>query len=349
VFVVRREHLADLHDRIQPAGACVLLRPTGRATLRSFLTRAVERLRASRSGLTSDDPRRHDRDQLLDSLLLAVLQLQRHNRERTNFLTRALHDFQAPLTASSGYCGLLLHQQMGSLNSDQLELLRHLQHNLAKLGALARTMLDLSAGQPEESGHAIAPNDIEACMVQAIEQVLPLAEQGDIDVKLDIAAQPAFPFDPAQISQVMQCLLENACRFTPTHGSIEVKGYPVAWAGRQAACSANGSTEAGDTAPTAYRVDIKDSGPAIPPDQMRDIFGQYRSYAGGQDRSGTGLGLATCRMIVAAHSGEILAESRSDGAMFSFVLPLSPREAEEGPEGAAASACSGPFLLSGTK
>ena len=55
---------------------------------------------------------------------------------------------------------------------------------------------------------------------------------------------------------------------------------------------------------------------------MTRIFEEYTRYAGGSDRSGGGLGLAICRMILTRHKGRIWAESTATGAMFSFVLPL---------------------------
>jgi signal transduction histidine kinase len=69
-------------------------------------------------------------------------------------------------------------------------------------------------------------------------------------------------------------------------------------------------------------VDIRDSGPGIPAEHLDRIFEEYTSYSGGQDRSGGGLGLAICRLILSRHGGRIWAESSSEGAVFSFVLPF---------------------------
>ena len=52
------------------------------------------------------------------------------------------------------------------------------------------------------------------------------------------------------------------------------------------------------------------------------IFEEYTSYSGPQDRSGGGLGLAICKMILTAHGGDVWAENHSTGARLSFVLPL---------------------------
>jgi signal transduction histidine kinase len=83
-------------------------------------------------------------------------------------------------------------------------------------------------------------------------------------------------------------------------------------------------------APGAYRVDVSDSGPGIAPEYLPTIFEEYVSYGDPQDRSGGGLGLAICKMIVRAHSGEIWAEVGGPGTTFSFVLPCNRPVVAEG-------------------
>ena len=79
--------------------------------------------------------------------------------------------------------------------------------------------------------------------------------------------------------------------------------------------------------PNTYRIDIRDSGNAIPAEHIDHIFEEYTSYAGGRDRSGGGLGLAICRMIIAQHDGRVWAENTELGPMFSIVLPVYRAEA----------------------
>ena len=74
--------------------------------------------------------------------------------------------------------------------------------------------------------------------------------------------------------------------------------------------------------PNGYRIDIRDSGSAIPQHHMERIFEEYTSYAGGRDRSCGGLGLAICRLIMTQHDGHVWAENTNSGPVFSFVLPI---------------------------
>jgi K+-sensing histidine kinase KdpD len=135
------------------------------------------------------------------------------------------------------------------------------------------------------------------------------------------------------MEQVFLNILDNACRFTPKGGSIEIRGYPFFWERRAGHSLMQPPIERRinvNTKPNSFRIDIRDSGPAIPQEHLISIFEEYTSYSGGRDRSGGGLGLAICRMIVAQHEGKLWAENTDHGPMFSFVLPLHRFEASQG-------------------
>jgi signal transduction histidine kinase len=63
-------------------------------------------------------------------------------------------------------------------------------------------------------------------------------------------------------------------------------------------------------------------------ENLEKIFEEYTSYAGGQDRSGGGLGLAICKFILNLHQGQVWAESGENGSTFSFVLPFVQQEGQ---------------------
>ena len=90
---------------------------------------------------------RADRDEILQCLIQANLKLQEYDQDRTTFLARAVHDFRAPLTAISGYCGLLLGEPLGPLTENQREVLRRMQHSTKRLSRMASAMFQLSVGR----------------------------------------------------------------------------------------------------------------------------------------------------------------------------------------------------------
>jgi two-component system sensor histidine kinase KdpD len=133
-------------------------------------------------------------------------------------------------------------------------------------------------------------------------------------------AQGPLYFDQDQIEQVMVNLLDNACRFTQKGGTIEVRGYPIPYDevvnnhGREAQGLSSAS-------PKAYRVDVSNTGPGILTEHLESVFEEYTSYSGSEDRSGGGLGLAICKMILTAHRGRIWAANYPGGVKFCFLLP----------------------------
>jgi signal transduction histidine kinase len=301
----------------------VLLKPVSRAVLRAFLA-SVMPLKGSPASLEVGTLRA-SRDELLQGLLRANLRLQEYDQQRTNFIARAVHDFRAPLTALSGFCGLLASGELGPLAEQQKEALVRMQHSTKRISRMASAMFDLSIGAKINPRPNLREGDIHEHIKQAAHEVLPLAQEKQISLRAENIEPPARPlyFEASQIEQVLLNLLDNACKFTHRGGAIEVSGYPYFWERR---FLRGGSAPAERRAnrvssPNSYRVDIKDTGPGIPPALLNHIFEEYTSYSGPHDRSGGGLGLAICRLIMSRHEGHIWVDSHDQGSVFSFVLP----------------------------
>ena len=324
IFLVSRNKTAVLLERLPMAAMAILLKPVNQATLAAFLEHAAKRHELNHS--SDVDSLRADRDEILQCLLHANLKLQEYDQDRTNFLARAVHDFRAPLTAIDGYCGLILGQQLGPITEEQHEVLERMQHSIKRLTRMATAMFQLSVGRRVDQRPNLAKGDIDACLRQAIHEITPFSEVKHIHLNLQLTPpqQPLY-FDREQIEQVLINLLDNACKFTPKYGAIEVRGYPFFWERRAKlkTTPSNGERRtAGIQAPNSFRVDICDSGSGVPMENLEKIFEEYTSYAGGQDRSGGGLGLAICKFILNLHQGQVWAESSADGSKFSFVLPF---------------------------
>ncbi|MGC8793987.1 MAG: sensor histidine kinase, partial [Bryobacteraceae bacterium] len=164
------------------------------------------------------------------------------------------------------------------------------------------------------------------CVEQALAEILPLAEEKNLSltVNLEPAGRPLVA-DPYQIEQVLLNLLDNACKFTPKNGVIEVRGYPWLWERRDGVrAQVAGRERRGirSALPNAYRVEIRDSGPGVAEHLIEGMFREYSPFGGTRDRSGGGLGLAICKMIVEAHRGDIFAYNSPEGFTFAFVLPF---------------------------
>jgi len=259
---------------------------------------------------------RADRDELLQALLEANIRLQECDQDRTNFLARALHDFRTPLTALQGYCEMLIRQSAGPLDPDQIDLLQRMQHSIGRLSKMSRAMFELSVHHSTERKPNLIRTNIDNCIQNALHQIIPLTQDKGIEVTVDLdPPETRLHLDPGAIEQVLGNLLENACKFTPRGGSIEIVGRLSTWKPSHREPSDQ------ETIPV-YKVELRDTGMGISAEHLDSVFEEFTSYAGARDRSGGGLGLAICRMLISAHNGAIWAESDRKGTTISFVLPL---------------------------
>jgi len=321
LFLVNRKDLPVFRSQCDTSN--ILLKPVTKATLSAFLGLAVT---AHAHRLSATSSLKAERDEILQCLIQTNLKLQEYDQDRTAFLARALHDFRAPLTALSGYCGILLSEALGPLGQDQRQVVQRMLRSARRLSRMSAAMFQLSVGKQVKRRPDLKPADLQVCLDQALHEVSPVADDKSISIATDLApcGSPLF-FEAGQIEQVLVNILDNACKFTPKHGSIQVSGQPHFWERRSGAATVPVERRRANLrVPNAYRVDICNSGPLIPPEHLGRIFEEYTSYTGGRDRSGGGLGLAICRMIVNEHAGIVWAENTQAGPMISFVVPLRP-------------------------
>lgn len=335
LYVVSFADLDSLRSRIPSAEGKILLKPVTRVMLRTFLGSVAKAGNGSRLGngvLENSLTLRADRDELLQCLLHANLKLQEYDQQRTNFLARAVHDFRAPLTALAGFCGLLACGELGPLSEEQTEAIGRMEKSIRRLSRMASAMFDLSTGPRLGQKPNLREADICEHIRQSIHEILPSAREKNIELRADRITPSPRPlhFEPSQIEQVILNLLDNSCKFVPKNGLIEVQGYPYFWERRFVAGNISVERRQRETSlPNSYRIDIRDNGPGVPPHLLEEIFEEYTSYSGSQDRSGGGLGLAICRLIMSRHQGHVWAEASQHGAVFSMVLPFVREEQRE--------------------
>src|ERR1019366_4740412 len=195
---------------------------------------------------------------------------------------------------------------------------------------MAAAMFQLSVGRHVKRRPDLRPGDVRECLEQALHEVAPFAEDKAIAITTDLVpCQHPLYFEAGQIEQVLINILDNACKFAPRAGTIELRGYPYFWERRTTISSLPPAAERRRHTvleSNTYRIDVRDSGNVIPAEHIAHIFEEYTSYGGG-DRSGGGLGLAICRMIITQHDGRVWAENTEFGPMLSIVLPTYRPEA----------------------
>jgi signal transduction histidine kinase len=340
LFLVQRKDIGHFRQAAPYPDATIILKPVTRTALSAFLKQALS---MDNQRTSPGESLREDRDELLQCLIEANLKLQEYDQDRTNFVARGIHDFRAPLTAVSGYCGLLLSGALGTLSAEQKEVIERMQQSSKRLWRMASAMLQLSVGRQHQIRSELRKCDLLDCLNQALNEITPVAAGKQIAITADLQPEGRFLYiEQSKIEHVFINLLDNACKFTPKFGEIEIHGYSYFWERRNIGASLAGGDRRSRQSrqPNSYRIDIRNSGAPIAPQHLQEVFLGYTSYSKGEDRSGGGLGLAICRMFASQHDGSIWAENTDRGPRFSVVLParalaqldISERDHERSPQ-----------------
>ncbi|MBN1483681.1 MAG: response regulator [Chloroflexia bacterium] len=242
---------------------------------------------------------------------VAVMQdishLKELERMKNDFVSAVSHDLRTPLANIHGYAELL--QKMVAEKEGQ-ELAEHIKGNALRTAGLVEELLDLGK---IEAGMESAQEDcnLTEIVAEAVAMAEPQAQQSQIALQADVAALSApVRGSPVRLRQVLDNLLNNAFKYTPTEGSIQVR--------------------LGEKDGRAS-VTVQDTGMGIPRDALPRIFEKFYRVPGAssQQTVGSGLGLAIVKAIVEQHGGEIWVESEvGQGSTFGFSLPL-----EDPPQG----------------
>lgn len=223
------------------------------------------------------------------------------DRARTGFLLSASHELRTPLTTISGYCHLL---ERTELNEAQREDLAVIGRSTTELLNHVDEILDLSRIEAgSEAPLSFQPVELNALVQQVVDgQGEP---DNEVHVSLHLADESLFvEADAQRIRQVVANLFSNALKYTD-EGYIDVRVRPDTLDGQPAA-----------------RVEVVDTGPGIPEDELEAIFVEFHRVAERRAVAGTGLGLSIARRIVDRHRGRLWAESRlGEGSTFHLVLP----------------------------
>jgi two-component system NtrC family sensor kinase len=225
------------------------------------------------------------------------------DRIKSEFVTTVSHDLRSPLTAILGYVELI--ERAGPLTSQQVDFVGRVRLSVEQIAELVSDLLDL--GRIESGLDTSKERTPMAVLIHyALDNIRNRMEAKGL--KLETSIQDGLPFvygDPIRLRQLVDNLLQNAMKYTPTSGVISVEA------------------EAEDD---QVIVRVVDTGPGIPPQDQPFLFDKFfRASNTPDDAPGTGLGLSIVKSIVDQHGGRIWVESElGQGATFTVVLPALP-------------------------
>lgn len=245
------------------------------------------------------------------------------NRAKSVFLATMSHEIRTPLNAVIGNLELM---KRGPLADAQRRRLHAADTSSTALLHILNDVLDLSKVEAGQLRIDAVPFDCAALLDDVTESFRPLAERKGLSVICDVALEPS-PYrigDPIRIRQVVSNLLSNAIKFTDA-GHVRVAAHAVS-----DAAHGTGRTDGGAL---VVEIVVADTGIGVPETAQAAIFGLYRQADDSIHRryGGTGLGLALCRRLLDAMSGDIAVSSAPGaGSTFRVRIPLPVCDDERG-------------------
>lgn len=226
---------------------------------------------------------------------------------RDDFLSVAAHELKTPVTGLRAMAQILARKvQKGDVRGPAWlsDGLRTIDQQADRLTRLIGQLLDVSRLDRD----AQPPQRTATDLTDLAERLVTALRARTNKHTLVLAADPNLiaEIDPVGIEQVMSNLLDNAIKYSPDGGQIDV--------------------EVGRADAEHVRLAVRDRGIGIPPEKRAEIFGRFYQAHAEDHRSGLGLGLYISRQIVALHEGEIAAEFPPDGGTrFMVTLPVTAR------------------------
>jgi two-component system sensor histidine kinase CiaH len=226
-------------------------------------------------------------------------------RRQQDFVADASHELRTPLTLIRANAEMMTRhpEQPAAANAD---LLQDILSETDRLSHLVTDLLTLARADAGQEPLDLAEFSLSDLAAETVRQFAPLATAHRIDLTVAADSPLTIRGDMARMRQLLVILLDNAVKYTPEGGTVEVT------------CRLN---RQGGRLPVTLTV--SDSGSGIAAEDLPHIFERfYRADPARRHDGSAGLGLAIAQWIVAAHRGRIQAANRpSLGSSFTVQLP----------------------------
>lgn len=292
----------------------MLLAPLGGYALAGRATRPIAKIIATAARLQPSKlderlPIRGTGDELdqlsqtINGMLDRIASYIDRNRE---FVANAAHELRSPLAAIRSTVEVALNRTRSP--EEYTTLLIEVMEECSRLAGLVNRLLLLAEGDAGRLGARDQSVRLDKVVRESVDMFEGVAEARGVSLQASPLPAVTVPGDEFHLRQVVRNLIDNAIKFTPTDGRVDV-ALDVDADGRRA------------------RLTVRDSGIGIGAEDLPRIFERFYRADKARTREshvgGHGLGLSICQSIVAALDGEIRVESTPGrGSAFTVILPL---------------------------
>jgi signal transduction histidine kinase len=260
---------------------------------------ATSRDRALRSVDQATAALRHD----IERRESVEQQLRRREEELIGFAGVVAHDLRNPLTNVIGFAELISVIDDGDLSDKQRSYLTRVRGSAALMQHLIDDLLAYATAD-SDTALRITEVPLDDLVDSILDERVSMGSSTNPPV-VDRSPLPIVLGDPTLVRQVLDNLIGNAIKYTPTGHAADI------------------TIQAATHSPTACRVEIADRGIGIPEEQRAEVFNAFTRADGSERYAGTGLGLAIVQRIVERHGGTVGVDGNpGGGSRFWFTLPI---------------------------
>jgi two-component system sensor histidine kinase SenX3 len=236
---------------------------------------------------------------------VSVVELKRVNKIRRDFVANVSHELKTPATSLK----LLAESLVDTLDDDPEQarfFAEQLKNETERIAKLITDLLDLTRLESEEGVQNPRPVDVRSILMVVLSRLRQTARQKNISLswkRFGKAATYTVRGDETQLTSMFSNLVENAVKYTPPGGRVQVTGN---------------SNE------SEVVVRVSDTGIGIPKKYLARIFERFYRVdkARSKETGGTGLGLSIVRHVAENHGGRVTVESvLGEGSTFTVYLP----------------------------
>ena len=278
------------------------LKLTGRPELEQAVTEQIIQLRSALQSANRTLERRVE--ERTAELQKAIERLSELGQLKANFISNISHELRTPLTHIKGYIELLVSESLGSIAEEQRHALQVSQQSANRLETLIEDLIMVSLASRDELNINLESVDVGRLANLAVKSSVDKALNRGVNLHTVIDDDlPSIQADSQKIGWVLNQLIDNGIKFTPSGGSVVVS---VKREGENFVLTS-----------------VTDTGIGIPLNRVNDIFEPFHQLDGSTTRryGGTGLGLSLVRDIIEAH-GSMLDVQSIEGRSSTFKFPL---------------------------
>ena len=273
----------------------------------TVLTRAIQRMGRGDLSVRVKVRASGEMRVLADSYNAMAEQIENLDKSRNQFVSNASHELKTPLTTMKILLENMIYQPEMPAELRQ-EFMTDMNHEIDRLTSIIGDLLTLTQLDNHRLTLKEERFDLSALTEETLRLLHPAAEKRKQTLQSRIAPEVTLTGDRSKLSQVIYNLTENALKYTPDGGRIDVT---LEKAGQEAVLT------------------VKDNGVGIPKEDQAHIFDRFYRVdkARSRETGGTGLGLSIVRQLVALHGGTVGVESApKEGSVFTVRLPLTRKE-----------------------